>query len=461
MCFSYLLASITTIENRYNVGETEVFRLRNEAFPLVWESIDHPGKIGYFDKARYEKHGEDPTEENLSRFGYCAKPGRFIKKVSPNLSDCKVSELAEEYASCFLLTPEVYDTPSEVYNSRNYADKDETLGSCMTDEDYVTFYDENGVKGVAVSNADGIVARTLLWEGCRVISTDRIISFIDRVYGSPQGEVALQRWAKKQGYHIRSNGGSFYSPDGVSEELSLSYDLPNAKCGVYPYIDTMCYINLNGGMAYNVCKSCTVTARNQSGTIEGAFCDNCGRFTEELNDTPGGLYCDDCASDHYYNLDGEWFDNDDVFCCEGCGEVYHINDYNGTEYGGICPSCAEDDYMWDSDRGYLIPLSDCTYCAGCREYHISGDFYDTDDDEQVCSDCIENGYWILYDGIAYRDKDCITCDICNEHHPLEVSTCKGENHLCPNCAGDAVRYELTTWHENRYKVGARLEVHKI
>lgn len=463
MCLMTLLSTITYNVDRMDVEGLEVFRIsgdKGDITPLVWDAIEHPGKIAYLDKKRFDKLGGRVTglkREALVKMGYCTRPGRFIRKLSPYISDDRVSKLAEEYGASFLYTPEVWEYASEVYESEHYYDCCDDLGSCMTDESYVSFYDHNGVEAVAVSvdddDGEGIVARALLWHNVENMTQGGKITVVDRVYGSPQGEVAIQRWAKENGYHVRYSHGSYFTPSGGVVELKLRYKLPQPICDEYPYFDTFAYLDIPGGYAYTYREDNTVIARNQDGSLEGMFCARCNEFQLELNSTPDGYFCDECTHESFCRINGEWVEWENTFCCDDCRENCHIDDYHGTDNGGVCDNCV-DDYCYDEDEGYYVPHDYCTYCDCCGEYFPPSSDMGFNKDARgwiICEGCIESKGYILWEGVIYKDKECLYCDDCKESHPYDVTTHKEGKQLCPTCLGGTKGNNLLLWHKRKYK----------
>jgi hypothetical protein len=158
---------------------------------------------------------------------------------------------------------------SHWYCYENYEDGGGTLNnSCMAevDSDYFDIYvynkqvslvilynDEGKVDSNGKYTSDKIKGRALLWE-CEL---DREkITFLDRIYTSYDSDVELfKQFAEKNGWwykiHQNSNTDAKLTNGNTSKYGTLICGLDNSNFDYYPYIDTLCYLNIDNDTASN------------------------------------------------------------------------------------------------------------------------------------------------------------------------------------------------------------------
>lgn len=177
---------------------------------------------------------------------------------------------------------------------------------------------------------------------------------------------------------------------------------------------------------------------------EKLYCENCGYEIENGKEiyVDNDVYCEDC----YNNLTkcdccGQMFPSDGIytthdgdeicvdclennyFCCEECGEIWHIDDSISVDDGEkyVCPDCANSEYYQCVDCGhyysqvvsltngdsicsYCFERGDYGYCDNCGESDYSENMhYDDGSGCWYCDDCWEeNGGGII---ASYHSHD--------------------------------------------------------
>ncbi len=241
----------------------------------VYEIQDEPKYVGYITMDRLPKFktitGEFKFEaERLHRYGYKAKPGKFLKKYDPKLSDEIISTFSTKYGvdpnksqlKDFYITTDV----EHGYHEDNYK-WDRSLGgtlwsSCMREDRYnslMGFYVKIGVQLLVLDQGDGICGRALLWEGLKVKGSGLTINFMDRIYTiDVNDEELFKLWAEKHNYWYKKHQSwnfkqMFMSPTHeVHAPLTMTYGVPELDSGSsYPYLDTMSYYIVEQGILSN------------------------------------------------------------------------------------------------------------------------------------------------------------------------------------------------------------------
>lgn len=163
------------------------------------------------------------------------------------------------------------DDISYWYNVSNYVPGGGPLhNSCMckSDPSFFDIYTKNKVKMVILYDkdngfikdglyvADKIRGRALLWENVRL--NGEVKTFMDRVYTINDSDVSLfKQLAVKNGWIYKSTQ-SMYSDDVITDgvnnwqEPKLIIELDCVDFDRYPFLDTLCYINLESKTASNI-----------------------------------------------------------------------------------------------------------------------------------------------------------------------------------------------------------------
>ena len=153
------------------------------------------------------------------------------------------------------------------YKNDNYQSKTGQLGgSCMSYDscqEYLDIYTENpnSVSLLILKNEGGkLVGRALLW------NLDDGRKFMDRVYCQTDYDVKIfEKWANDNNCIYRNQGGNgkikYYLngeelPSGPMskgiDHIKLEVSLHNCDFEYYPYLDTLCYLDMTNGILRNL-----------------------------------------------------------------------------------------------------------------------------------------------------------------------------------------------------------------
>lgn len=230
--------------------------------------------------------------------------------------------------------------------------------SCMRYEsaqDYIDFYakNENKVSLLILKDkkdSDKIRGRALIWK----LSEPSGRTFMDRIYTTLDSDVeSFKDYATKNKYLYKLNQSIDEYEDIVDpiDKSSKRIDLvvnDMLHGDEYPYMDTLKYYDINDKKLTNNEDLLTYFYKleNTDGTYESSDDDD-----------------DDHDGQIWVEYDGEWYDEDEVFCCDECYEYRHQNDEYYLEHYGelVCPECLESEYI------------ECDYYIDYDEYRKSGD----------------------------------------------------------------------------------------
>ena len=338
--------------------------------------------------------------------GVVLKLGKFLKALSPYLSESEQSTLVEKLGStvnAHAITDcevSVESTLMDVYNE-NHGESG-TLGeSCMKDKGqlYQQLEDNNVEVVVARDEGGRLKARALLW------TFEDGLKFMDRKYYAKgrHGDLLVehakdQGWAYKSKDSYGSSEWGYYAPDSeykeeIKEVLSYPFDLDVS--GEMPFLDSFGWGDGTNLTTKSLDTKLTLGFQNCRGQISGLpSCGCCGSGLEIGGDyrmLGSSHICPDCEDQHFRQCDtcgedinsmnwysplvGRYFCNCDCAhtheSCYACHECtnHTFNDYqdaDGHQYCGYC------------NAEVLRP------CATCGRLHrrrnrIGGEFY--------CNDC--------------------------------------------------------------------------
>ena len=118
----------------------------------------------------------------------------------------------------------------------------------------VILYDDEGeiVDGKYTSNK--IKGRAVLWKDCNI--NGEVATFMDRIYTSYDSDTELfKQFAEKEGFFFKTNQG--YGGQSISNG-TRTIDRPEIVCSLdesdlssYPYMDTMCYVDIDNDKCSN------------------------------------------------------------------------------------------------------------------------------------------------------------------------------------------------------------------
>jgi len=156
----------------------------------------------------------------------------------------------------------------------------------------VILYDDNGTLEDGKYVSKKIKGRAVLWD-CKVNGNDT--QFMDRIYTSQDSDVGIfKQFAEKNGWLYKKEQSM--SPDekltNGSDDLSRANIICKVKSanpsGCYPYMDTMCFININDNIIGN--------------SLE--VVDPDGEHSDDYDDY------DSCAIRVARSTEGDWFSPD-------------------------------------------------------------------------------------------------------------------------------------------------------
>lgn len=309
----------------------------------------------------------------------------------------------------------------EAYNSENFIDGAESIGSCMWDSNVGPFYKHYGAKVVAAQNADGIlIARAVLWDNAVTFKDSTPTPFMDRIYATQEWVVeSMKDWARSNGYaHLKnqnnSNEGRLIMPDGSSQCVGLMVIGHHPDIDFYPYMDTFRW---SDGSLFSWEKTgwyykfdCT----------DGSYSGNEPEY--EYFDVDGdGIHEDDL--DDYEDVDGERYHRDDNrICWLRSEDRYELTRRCVNTDGGdweLRSECVRVGMYWyrrDSDD--VCMDVDGTYILAEDSVEVDGVIYHTDDhriclveesgEYELVKNCVRrNGEWITKERAEEMDSEAV------------------------------------------------------
>jgi hypothetical protein len=146
------------------------------------------------------------------------------------------------------------------YNYRRYEGGDEASGtlnnSCMAHKpasyfqiytansncSLIILYDDHGRLGDdGKYTSTKIKGRALLWK-CKIGDRDNVY-YVDRIYTRRDSDVQLfKRFAESKGYYYTHGGSRTNGTETLRGTIVVDLDVAN--CGRYPYMDSLCYVNI-------------------------------------------------------------------------------------------------------------------------------------------------------------------------------------------------------------------------
>jgi hypothetical protein len=135
----------------------------------------------------------------------------------------------------------------------------------------VILYDDNGRLENGKYISDKIKGRAILWESVKC--GDENINFMDRIYTTHDSDTDLfKRFAESNNFWYKKNQNMDYDSvicNGVFEQRSnIIIELDETNFPYYPYLDTMCFINLDNNTASNFIDEFDRRLRSTNGGYE-------------------------------------------------------------------------------------------------------------------------------------------------------------------------------------------------
>lgn len=313
---------------------------------------------------------------------------RFISEVNKNIrfSDKEFEEFVNLYKSSsknesyFKLV-----SGNEIikcYNEENYASTNGTLGgSCMATEeceDFFGIYTDNSQCRLLVyfDESNKVLGRALVWKISE--SPCNAEYFMDRVYTSRDSDVnRFVSYAEEKGwmYKLRMNA---YEGDNILFRYKgevvvgkLVIKLKDADFEVYPFMDTVRYVNREEKFASNVGSKGQIECNGTEGSDFSEECYICWGDGIVDSDCPncndGNETCDVCSGTgdtKCMKCHGEGLSNKQVDCssCNGEGRVRRII------RRVVCTQCKGSGKINDfCDKCNGFGLVKCKKCSGDGE----------------------------------------------------------------------------------------------
>lgn len=397
-----------------NTSLTDNSRVQSQTLCRV--SDEDPMQVCYIQTISKLMHGDEPLWTRT-------KPGRFLKRFYPDLSDTQVKELAERHEAKHKPVEVKYIENTDPDGWVDVYESADGFTSCMQynrpsdrylDEDLhgddhpvrAYAYPGNGLRLAYV----GDLSKGKVYARAIVREEGGIKGYI-RVYGDDRLREAL----KREGY------GERVSMSGVKIHRTVWREDDDYL--VVPYIDSVGYAN-DGGDHLLICNGGSIDVQNSTGLArrrERYCCPHCGAYHDDeddisYSDYEEASYCSNCEDrfvravvsynrrygpdydmvyrsrtiaigDDYYLDDGDLLESYGFARCEQCGEWEQRSDMFETSYGLVC-DCTDvvrldtlDDHGNEWARMYdaieVIHL-ESMYRVWVHE---DTDFYDDDDDE--------------------------------------------------------------------------------
>ena len=274
-------------------------------------------RIGVINKLAIELDSDDlkqiwNTSRNPVKVGRFARA--FLTAAKAEFNDRDIEEFVNSYKATFdfasnaLLQFDIVQGSDIVkwYWVDRYVDGGGTLNnSCMAEAEdgwldiysenpevsLVILYDDYGNINDGKYKSDKIKGRAILWN-CKINGKDA--KFMDRIYTTFDSDVELfKQYAEKNGFYYKKS--QTMSPDenitnGTdSSRATIICKVTNADYSYYPYMDTLCYININDDIIGN----------------STSAVDPDGNYSDDYNDSDGPIRV-------ARTTDGCWYSPDDM-----------------------------------------------------------------------------------------------------------------------------------------------------
>ena len=342
---------------------------------------------------------------------------------------------------------------SEVYEMSNTVESGNTLNSsCMRPysdhgcNEFTYVYKRlNNIEIAYIITEYGLLeARAIIWHDCRIADTDVKLSFMDRIYSTPEVEQSFIKYAIDKGWAYRefSNKTIFWKNeeiDGIYVIVSDDYYHTVGDEGS-PYMDTLNAVRWSSSHNSYILASwgsSDFELQNSNGTT-AVRCYSCDDFVrnDDVQYFDGEPYCSNCFYNRfsYCSYCDEAYDTDDgivtedhaYFCCDRCAKERGYTQ---------CHNCGQ----WHDDNfeaGHLIRFcsNNCARnkgydeCSHCGEW--SDDTFTAGDNEYCCKSCAEADGWRI-------------CSYCSEWSNDTITI--GNNEYCSEPCAEADGYGQCSW----------------
>ncbi len=276
-------------EQRIGVINKAAIELDNDELAAIWKTSRNPVKVGRFARAFLSAAKVEFNDKDIEDFVNQYKATfDFAQNALAQFDIIKGNDIIHWY------WVDQYQSGGGTLNNSCMAEADSEwlyIYSKNKEVSLVILYDDNGTVTDGKYTSKKIKGRAILWE-CKVNGQDGM--FLDRIYTSQDSDVELfKQFAEKNGWFYKKH--QTMSPDEKLTNGTQDISRPNIVCkvsdanpsGYYPYMDTMCFINLNGDLVGN--------------SVDAVDPD--GEYSDSYDDYDGPIRC-------ARTTDGEWYSPD-------------------------------------------------------------------------------------------------------------------------------------------------------
>jgi hypothetical protein len=222
------------------------------------------------------------TSRNNIKVGRLARA--ILTSSSITVTDREIEEFSNQFKATFDAMGDVFNQFDVVkgndiakwYKRGRYASGDGSLNnSCMAgvDSSYFDIYTKNKQVSLVIlysdDSSDKIKGRAILWDARLKDGTP--IMFMDRIYTVAESDIELfKQFAQKNGWWYKTRQSydlEYRDITNGSETISkrVFCDLDEVDFDEYPYVDTLCFINLENKTASNRNKNADRALRDTGG----------------------------------------------------------------------------------------------------------------------------------------------------------------------------------------------------
>lgn len=326
--------------------------------------IPEDGSLGFIRYKNMERDGKVYKMKAGKMYRHLLDTCDYSEEISDKVKIYLCELFTEEwmaYQSEFMCdyTLHVDKNFEKIYDDFWYLDGSD-FHSCMTDQGYHTFYENIDASAAYITNQDGkIMARCVIYNEVLNEETGETYRLAERQYAADGNLLymrllieALIREGHIDGYKRIGMGcheaSAFILNDGTKlDDDRLCIDVALDADDVISYQDSFKWYDPGSKRAYNY-ENGGFGLESTDGIIDGTNYDNLHRertFNDVIEvSVHGRIYVvdEDYADDYYYDLDGTYYDPEDVAECPVCGGMYVIKDgyYSDiTEQSYCCSDC--------------------------------------------------------------------------------------------------------------------------
>ena len=274
---------------RIGVINKAAMELDSDDLKAIWKTARNPVKVGRFARAFLTAAKVEFNDRDIEEFVNQYKATfDFAQNALAQFDIVKGSDIIHWY------WVDQYQRGGGTLNNSCMAEADSDWLAIYSNNKQVSLailYDDNGTVEDGKYTSKKIKGRAILWE-CKVDGQDSM--FLDRIYTVQDSDVEVfKQFAEKNGWWYKKSQSM--DPDeritnGTQElrsaKIACKVDDANPT-GCYPYMDTMCFININDNVVGNSTEAV----------------DPDGEYSEQHDEYDGAIRC-------ARTTDGEWYSPD-------------------------------------------------------------------------------------------------------------------------------------------------------